>query len=472
MNDCRVAAFAMLAAAVLALSGCDDKTPSVTPAKPPAAATKAKWSVLVFMNAKNSLDKFSDSNFTEMASVGSSPDVNVAVEWGRLSWKHVYRFRVTKGMVIKRGLEPRSGGGIEDLKDADMGSVEELRSFVKWGIENFPAEHYMLVIWNHGQGWRLDLASDTTRAPKDAITMTSEPAEQIMLATPRSKEEIALQEPLPTYRAVSYDERSGNHLYNCDIESVLTNTPVDVIGFDACLMSMVETGYALRHGGKILVGSEELEPGPGWDYTAWLHPLLDRPTMDAEEVGRTIVNAYQSRYQNSVGSATLSSLRLDKVPSVANATSNLADVLRSKLSDPVAIAKIQAARGACSTFAPDYVFNAYPRFNYVDLNHFAGELSSRIQGQDVAEACKALSNAVTDAVAINWAGNGRVGNSWGCSGVSIYFPASAAAFANDQSDQDLKGGYDKDNKSHPVDFVSDQTIHWADFLHEYFARVP
>ena len=28
-----------------------------------------------------------------------------------------------------------------------------LRDFVKWAVTEHPAQHYMLVIWNHGAGW-------------------------------------------------------------------------------------------------------------------------------------------------------------------------------------------------------------------------------------------------------------------------------------------------------------------------------
>ncbi len=29
-----------------------------------------------------------------------------------------------------------------------------LTAFVSWVIENYPAEHYALDLWNHGSGWR------------------------------------------------------------------------------------------------------------------------------------------------------------------------------------------------------------------------------------------------------------------------------------------------------------------------------
>lgn len=54
-----------------------------------------------------------------------------------------------------------------------------------------------------------------------------------------------------------------------------TNQPMqlDVIGFDACLMSMWEISSVLSPYAKHLLGSELLEPGTGWDYSA-LHYMI------------------------------------------------------------------------------------------------------------------------------------------------------------------------------------------------------
>lgn len=43
---------------------------------------------------------------------------------------------------------------------------------------------------------------------------------------------------------------------------------MDIIGYDACLMSMYEIAAAMAPYGRYLLGSEILEPGQGWDYSA------------------------------------------------------------------------------------------------------------------------------------------------------------------------------------------------------------
>lgn len=43
---------------------------------------------------------------------------------------------------------------------------------------------------------------------------------------------------------------------------------IDVLGFDACLMSMYEIGSVLAPYANYLLASELLEPGTGWDYSS------------------------------------------------------------------------------------------------------------------------------------------------------------------------------------------------------------
>ena len=50
-----------------------------------APTTKADWTVMVFLNAKNNLEPFSFGNCEQMAKVGSTDQVNVVVEFGRPS---------------------------------------------------------------------------------------------------------------------------------------------------------------------------------------------------------------------------------------------------------------------------------------------------------------------------------------------------------------------------------------------------
>ena len=80
----------------------------------------------------------------------------------------------------------------------------------------------------------------------------------------------------PQRRGIAYDDRSGDCLDNQELKRVLSaahhllGRKVDLVGMDACLMTMLEVAYQIRDHAQILVGSEEVEPGDGWPYDAVL----------------------------------------------------------------------------------------------------------------------------------------------------------------------------------------------------------
>ncbi|MGV7216406.1 clostripain-related cysteine peptidase [Bradyrhizobium sp. UFLA05-112] len=423
-----------------------------------AAANSAEWTVMVFMNAKNNLEPDAIENFNEIASRGSTSDVNVLVEMGRPvvhfteaaeKWSGVLRFRV------KKNQEPVPAQAVVDLRGkpelSDLGSPAALQDFVDWAVDTYPAKRYMLVIWNHGQGWRFQLASDTNVR---ATSASRNPSVQTVNAADlqRAAENTP---PLGGFRAVSFDQDTGNFLYNSDIQSVTETLssrlkkPIDVIGFDACLMSMLETAYAFRSSSSMLVGSEELEPGAGWDYDYFLKRLLAKPSMTALELSRAIVDGYRARYGNS-HSTTLSILDTPKALETASAVSKFADVLIAKHDGEKS--NIVQARSAMKTYGSSAGMKTS-----VDLIGFAHGYAAITKDADAKKAAETAAAKASEIVLYNYA-SARSKKDTGSNGVAIYFPASAQDFRSDPYHE----GYLKKNTSHVVDFVSKER--WADFL--------
>jgi hypothetical protein len=146
----------------------------IFPANAQTAATpKAAWTIMVFLNADNNLEVFGLKDFHEMAQVGSSDKVNIIVQMDRTpgyattasDWKQTLRFRVAKGM------EPLPRNAVMDLGEVNMGEGKTLVDFIKWSMSAYPAEKYMLVIWDHGDGWRLldTIALNVSRTTREAV---------------------------------------------------------------------------------------------------------------------------------------------------------------------------------------------------------------------------------------------------------------------------------------------------------------
>ena len=427
----------------------------------------ADWTVMVFLNAKNNLEQFSFLNWDQMAKVGSTDRVNVLVEFGRPrrhysnqygAWSKTLRFRVAKGM------KPTQARALEDLGQVNMGAGSALADFVTWSRRNYPAEKTMLALWDHGQGWRRaqELTLRATAADLGRVAKGRQAARQ------RLGDAVGSLDPLPddqtihgAFRYVSHDEDTGDKLYNREIQDALADLTreekIDVIGFDACLMSMLETAYALRKSGSVMVGSEELEPGDGWSYDGFLKPLAADPSaFDAVALGTQMVAAYRDYYGDR-DATTMAATDLTKVEKAARALSRFATEATTHLDDHLPVLK--RARKACENYAPGYGLNSIDLARLLDQVTAAPGVAPAL-----AKRATAARAALDDAVIDSWASAQRQGR-FGSHGLAIYFPASKLAYDNDPD----RDGYALGNSNYPVEFVDRER--WGKFLHSYFDRV-
>jgi hypothetical protein len=430
----------------------------------------AEWTVMVYLNADNNLESFGITDFEEMARVGSSPKVNVVVQMDRTpgfstkygDWTQTLRFKVEKDMA------PTPQNAVADMGELNMGDGQTLTDFVKWGMATYPAQKYMLIIWDHGDGWRL----------LNTVAVNLPPAQREQLRAFRVQQVGSLRElnvdigrdvsvipsdraiPSPV-RAASHDDTSGDKLYNRETAEALLKAlggkKLDVLGFDACLMGGVETAYAFRDVAKVFVGSEELEPGDGWDYSDWLAKLQAKPEMDGNALGATVVESYKTQYVQSDKATTLSAVDLSKISGVAQAVSATADALKASLGSD--LPHVISARNACKEYAPGY------GLHNIDWVCFTDALTALPVQNSVKLAAKQSASLLKDAVIANYAGAARTAG-FGSNGLSLYFPANAARFKQDPDHEAyIKGA----NVVFPVEFV--QQFSWSGFLAAYFLKV-
>lgn len=432
-------------------------------AQPPQ---QADWTVMVFMNGDNNLEPFALADFAEMAKVGTTDRVNVLVQFDRIGdytmwepnfWTRTHRFRVTRGMRPEPGMAVTGPDGLDGVNggEVNMGDPAALVDFVRWAQRAYPARRYFLVIWDHGQGYR---------APPLVRSRRGLDPETLAAINPLAMDPFRSSSASP-FRSVSDDETSGDHLFNREIQDALepltVAAPIDVIGFDACLMAMVETAYALRRVGTVMVASEELEPGPGWNYTRVIESLVNTPSMDAEALGRAVVKAFEDTYSPGSEATTLSAVRLGAVEALADRISKLADLLRANLA--TVQTTVAAARAASAVYAPDTFLDGKDRFQHVDLGRFLDQLVVAGPGDDIRNEALQARDALRAAVISAWAHPSRR-EPWGSHGLAIYFPVDQPTYEEDLYE---KGGYRKDNTLFPVEFV--QRHRWVDFLHAYLA---
>ncbi|MEI7834156.1 MAG: clostripain-related cysteine peptidase, partial [bacterium] len=229
-------------------------------------AVARKWTVLVYLNAKNDLERYSIQNLNQMEAVADNPAVTVAVEMGRLAssnataggtWVGTKRFTIVHDNDPNTVTSFDTSPVVEDLASTNMGSAAALADFISWGKRTFPAEHYMVVLWDHGTGWRSG----------EAIAAMKDP------------------------RAISYDDEFNTNISGKDLPiGLASSTPTDIVAMDACLMQMLEVGYQIGSNCSYIVASEENVPGPGYPYDKWLAPLAANPAMSPRDFASTIAN--------------------------------------------------------------------------------------------------------------------------------------------------------------------------------------
>lgn len=426
---------------------------------PVRAATQPRraWTIMVYMNAKNNLEPFALDNFHDMAQVGGSKDVNLVVELGRPAkhrytsddgdWSGVYRF------AVERNADPvpqRSIGHLGARQD-DMGKATTLSDFVRWAKANYPADHYMLVIWNHGQGWRFQMAANRAlRSLSSQAIVNSQRLGQAPATTPA----------VGGYRAISLDEDTGSILYNSDVEKVVTKyfsaQPLDLLGFDACLMAMIETGYAFAPNTQYMVASEELEPGAGWRYSPWLGELESMPSATAEQLAKAIVMSYQDQYGNRY-LTTMSAVKLSAVREQSQELSDFALKLRQKGGGEIAV--LRQARSTLQSYGASV---SPPLRTSVDLIALLGNYDQRTRDPELRALAARLRSELNDDVVANYASarsaHPTYGLPYGSNGIAIYFPEDRAAFDADP----FHSGYISGNQDRPVAFVQD--THWPELI--------
>ena len=160
---------------------------------------------------------------------------------------------------------------------------------------------------------------------------------------------------------------------------------VDLVGMDACLMTMLEVAYQIRDHARVLVGSEELEPGAGWPYAVILGDLASKPTLGPEELGATIVRHYVEAYEATGLDATQSAIDLDQLDDLVDAVDALALALLAGLRRAGMVAALRLAWHRTLRFFDDA---------YVDLHHFATELARATDRRRIRRACEDLRRAI------------------------------------------------------------------------------
>jgi len=230
------------------------------------------WLVMLYQDADdNVLEKDIYMDLNEAEKAGSSDRVTVVAQIDRYqggyagdgNWTGAKRFVVVGDDDLTRV----SSHVAADLGEVNMSSAQTLYDFIIWGIANFPADHYVLILSDHGLGWP---GGWTDPIPEGVIDSSSPLAARLGNMMFLNRLDEALQAARDTTGLDKFE----------------------LIGLDACLMGQLEVFTALEPYARYAVASEEVEPALGWAYTGFLQALHQNPDMSGAELARTIVETY------------------------------------------------------------------------------------------------------------------------------------------------------------------------------------
>ncbi|MBR1812516.1 MAG: peptidase C11 [Lachnospiraceae bacterium] len=312
------------------------------------------------------------SDLQEMAAANISDNINIIVYTGGCNgWKingisnDVNQIYQVQSGSLKR-LESNMGTGA-------MTNPDTLSEFIRYCKNNFTADRYELIFWDHGGG------------------------------------------SVSGYGYEEKNTRTGS-MDLAKINKALRDGGVafDFIGFDACLMATMETGLMLNSYADYMIASEETEPGIGWYYTNWLTELSKNTSMPTIEIGKNIVDGFVETCAKKVAGqkATLSVIDLAELASISpadftNFSKSISSLIKNNKYQTVSDARNMTRE-----------FSASSGIDQVDLIHLAMNMNTT-EGTKLA---KTLRSAVKY--------NRTSTNMTNAYGLSIYFPYKSSKYVD------------------------------------------
>jgi len=266
---------------------------------------------------------------------------------------------------------------IADLGQRDMSASKTLEDFLIWGMEKYPAKHYIVLFSDHGAGF---LGAEEDRGNLMSMPTIREALEKVA-------------------------EKTGKK--------------PDIVAFDACLMAQAEVAYELKDSAKYLVASEEIIGGDGYPYQEILPRIdaaLSEGKSDPKEISKIFIE--EAENVNESSTITLSAIDLSAVGKVVNAANSLAKhILEGK-------ADIEDVRDSIR-YAQRYSIDSptmAPYGDFRDLRDLADTLQNNpnIKNSEIKKDLTELKKAIDAAVVSEEHSDDE--DYEGSHGISIYAP--------------------------------------------------
>jgi hypothetical protein len=330
------------------------------------------WKFLVYIAADNNLYNDAQVSLREITDASLFSDVEIVVQIDGPSAELASRYICAGGSKTLIWEAPENYTDDRAIR---------LTDFLNGAAGNCKAnQRIFLVLWGEGAGvdhvyLYSDKQDDTT---DDTGQQTGENGSQNQsVQSPAADDPNRLSIATRAIAGVTNDVLNGGNAnrYVKDVQlgSILLEfskklgKPIDILGFDACLMALAEICYEVRSSVSIIVGSDEELPEASWPYKLILQDLARFPGMDSSTLSTLIVNRFIEKYDDPDDSTrvSLTTMKLSASNELAAAMRRLVDAFKTVVDDVASERRILRARDAS---------RSADETSYVDLGVFCGEL--------------------------------------------------------------------------------------------------
>jgi len=218
------------------------------------------WTYMLYLDADNDIegDAIRDFEWLEQAG-GSNENISFVVLLDRIpgydnthgNWNGSRIYNITED-ISPTTIDSQL---MVDLGEVDMADQLTLIDFITYCFNNFPAENYILDLWNHGHA---------------------------------------------AYGVID-DETSSSHFIVNDIQTAIStaldtsNEEIDILSMDACNMATLEVAWEMRNLCKYFITSED--GTNGYPYKLIAERIILDSNINASTLCKLMVDAYSDHYE-------------------------------------------------------------------------------------------------------------------------------------------------------------------------------
>ncbi|MCJ7607741.1 MAG: clostripain-related cysteine peptidase, partial [Thermoplasmata archaeon] len=200
----------------------------------------------MYVAADNNLEMYWDGASLEMMlEIPGSESVCFVAFVDRLSTDGIELVEVSEGTTQVVG----------EYEEMNTGDGETFSFFLEEVADAYPADHTVIVVWDHGSAWKGCCVDDTSGGDRISLLEMGEGIED-------------------------------------------AGTYIDILAFDACACSSIELTYQVAMTGLVgkIVASEELVAGDGFPYDLMFSPLALDSDRTVEQVTQDMLDGWVECY--------------------------------------------------------------------------------------------------------------------------------------------------------------------------------